>query len=374
MEQTIIKVCEFHEGLRGGRYYFVIECEKLIHISHYAVDREEGYGCRWYYVDLNRVKGKSVVEVASSRSGLYDRVWIYPAEDLLVDWSLRRKREEPITFINNYELTHLEAGERQLLDEWSRYYRPMLNYVRREVVGKGGRLGVTPLVKVHIEHDLRYPAPLLIPYSANARLASFTSLTKQIHQMWVILRILREFTSENLNLYFEQSSYYPLAIVRGYALWYEFDLTPHTMFGGILWNKDNLSLNISSPLKRMYEKAESIKKRRGGRLSLRPDIAFTYAKDPEGFLNDLSEGRPAIKLILECKNSDYGFWSGDVEGQIKPYAEIFNPEYIVIASLKPVPQNVKEELSRYGADLIDNVHLGGQGEEELASYIKHILR
>jgi hypothetical protein len=226
---------------------------------------------------------------------------------------------------------------------------------------------------VHIEHDLRYSASFLIPYSANARLASFT-LTKQIHQIWVILRILREFTSENLSLYFEQSSYYPLAIVRGYALWYEFDLTPHTMFGGILWNKDNLSLNISPPLKRMYEKAESIKKRRGGRLSLRPDIAFTYAKDPQGFLNDLTEGRPAIKLLLECKNSDYTFWRGDVEGQIKPYAEIFNPEYIVIASLKPVPQNVKEELSRYGADLIDNVYLGGRGEEELASYIKHILR
>jgi hypothetical protein len=373
MEQSIIKVCEFHEGLRGGRYYFIIECGKLIHISHYAVDREEGYEC-CYYVDFNRIKGKSVVAVASSRSGLSDHVWIYPAEDLLVDWSLRRKREEPITFINNYELTHLGAGERQLLDEWSRYYRPMLNYVRREVVGKGGRLGVTDLVMVHIEHDLRYSASFLIPYSANARLASFTGLTKQIHQIWVILRILREFTSENLSLYFEQSSYYPLAIVRGYALWYEFDLTPHTMFGGILWNKDNLSLNISPPLKRMYEKAESIKKRRGGRLSLRPDIAFTYAKDPQGFLNDLTEGRPAIKLLLECKNSDYTFWRGDVEGQIKPYAEIFNPEYIVIASLKPVPQNVKEELSRYGADLIDNVYLGGRGEEELASYIKHILR
>jgi hypothetical protein len=166
-------------------------------------------------------------------------------------------------------------------------------------------------------------------------------------------------------LRFEQSSYSPLAIIGDYAMWYEFDLNPHTMFGGVLWTKKS----IPPALKILYEEAGRVRRKYGTRRSaLRPDVAFTYAKDAEEFMR-----RPAIKLIIECKNLDYAFWEKDVEGQVKPYAEVFQPEYVVIASLKPVPRYPKERLAEYGVDVIDNVYLGGLGERELVAYVKRAL-
>jgi hypothetical protein len=138
------------------------------------------------------------------------------------------------------------------------------------------------------------------------------------------------------------------------------------MFDGALWRRKE---GLPPAMKAVYDRAkEARRKCRAGRFTLRPDIAFTYAKSPEEFMQ-----RPAIKLILECKNADYAFWEKDVEGQVKPYAEIFQPEYIAIASLKPVPQYVKEGLSGYGVDVVDNVHPGGLGERELIAYIKRAL-
>ncbi|MCC6018871.1 MAG: hypothetical protein LM601_07565 [Candidatus Verstraetearchaeota archaeon] len=83
--------------------------------------------------------------------------------------------------------------------------------------------------------------------------------------------------------------------------------------------------------------------------------------------------KPAVKLIIECKNTDYPSWEKDVERQIKPYMEIFRPEHMIIASLKPVPQYLKKALSSYNIDIIDNIYLGGSGELELVAYIKRTL-
>ena len=83
--------------------------------------------------------------------------------------------------------------------------------------------------------------------------------------------------------------------------------------------------------------------------------------------------KPAVKLIIECKNADYPSWEKDVERQIKPYIEIFQLEHIIIASLKPVPQYLKKALSSYNIDIIDNVYPGGSGELELVTYVRRTL-
>jgi len=62
-----------------------------------------------------------------------------------------------------------------------------------------------------------------------------------------------------------------------------------------------------------------------------------------------------------------------VESQVKPYAKIFTPEHITIASLKPVPQHIKKQLSNCNIDVIDNVYPGGSGEQELIAYVKRVL-
>jgi len=105
----IVEVCEFHEGLRGGSYYFVVEGRRLVHISRYALSERRGYGTS-YYIDLSKVRGKTIIEVFSSRSGPSSKVWAFPAEDLPLEWSARRRQDLPISFINDYELAHLKEG------------------------------------------------------------------------------------------------------------------------------------------------------------------------------------------------------------------------------------------------------------------------
>jgi hypothetical protein len=364
----VVEVSEFREGLHGGGYYFIVEGRRLIHISRYALKEEKYDTMVRYYVDLDKVKGRTVIEVMSSKGGgLFDHVWAFPAEDLPLEWDKRRRQYLPITAINDYELAHLGLSERQFLSEWEEYYRPMLNYIKREVFERGSTILLPTLVKSHVLNDLRYPASFLILYGEKARSKSLTGLTKEIHQAWVVIRILRGFTSGPLKLSFKQSSYYPIAVVCGYAMWYEFNLNLHTMFEGIAWR--GVSREPSPEFLKIYERAEEVRKRLGlSRLPLRPDIAFTYAKSAEEFLK-----RPVIKMIVECKNFDYAFWKSDVEEQVKPYAEILKPEHMVIASLKPVPQYLKRELLRFGVNVIDGVYLGGPGESELVVYVRRAL-
>jgi hypothetical protein len=231
---SVVRICEFREGLRGGDYHYVVEGNKLIHISRYSISREGVGDLLCYYVDLGRLRGRLIVEFSSSRSGPFDRLWVYPAEDLPLEWDRRRKQELPITDINKYELEHLGLDERRFLEEWDKYYRPMLRYIRGEV----NMVSATDLLKLHLDNDLRYPVSLLIPYSKRSRLMSLSVLTREIHQVWVAVRMLRVYTTNTLVLFFKQSSEFPLAVVNGYGMWYEFDLNPHTMFGGVLWSRE----------------------------------------------------------------------------------------------------------------------------------------
>jgi hypothetical protein len=69
---NIVKVCEFHEGLRGGGYHYVVEGDKLIHISRYSVSREGVRDLLCYHVDLGKLRGRLVLEFSSTRSGPFD--------------------------------------------------------------------------------------------------------------------------------------------------------------------------------------------------------------------------------------------------------------------------------------------------------------
>jgi hypothetical protein len=364
-----IKVCELLKGLHGGNYHFIIEENKLVHISRYAMFSERKNNVICYDVDLSRIKDKTVLEFKSLKSGFFDEVWIYPAEDLAIDLNIRRIQKLPITILNNYEIVHLSKKERALLDEWNRYFKTMLNYIRKEVIEKGGQIRSTYLVDTHIKDYLKYPVSFLIPYSENARSMSLNGLTKQIHQIWIIIRILKEFMPIK-DIYFKQAPYGPIASIGSYSLWYEFDLNPHTMCNGILWHVLRNTSNIPTQLERIFNKALELKdKGLATHLALRPDIVFTHAKNCDEFIQN-----PTIKLIIECKNNDYRFWKKDINNQIKLYAEIFEPEYMAVASLKPVPSYIKKELERYGILIIDNVYPGGLGEQELITYVKSALR
>jgi len=363
---SITEVDEYHSGLRGGLYYYVVDGNKLIHISKYAFSKRKIREVVTYYIDFEKIRDKTIIEVVSTNEGPLDFIWEFKAEDLLLKRDERRAMLQPFTILNNYELTYLGPKERRfIIYEWDRYYRPMLRYIKKEIFEKKGYLYTSSLLHIHLKNDLSYPISFLIPYSERARLMSLNSLTKMIHQIWIIIKILREFPSEPLSLTFRQSSDSPLIILGDYAVWYEFDLNPHTMFRGYLWRND-----ISSELAEIYKRAKTIiNESKLDPVPLRPDIVFTYAKSVEEFMI-----RPLIKLIIECKNLDYITWAEEVEKQIKPYAKIFRPEHMLVASLKPVPQYLKKELLKENIEIIDNVYPGGSGDEELVQYVSQLLK
>jgi hypothetical protein len=46
---------------------------------------------------------------------------------------------------------------------------------------------------------------------------------------------------------------------------------------------------------------------------------------------------------------------------------------MVVASLKPVPQDVKKGLESLGVEVVDRVYLRGAGEKRLIEYVKQAL-
>ena len=267
----------------------------------------------------------------------------------------------PIEVINEFELTYLDTIDQQILIEWNKYYRQMSSYLRREIIMREGFIPAT-LAGLHIVRDLKYPLSFLIPYSDRRR-RSCIELTERIHEIWVAVRIIREFTLEKIELEVLQSSQKPLAIFGDYALWLEFDFTPQKMCGGVIWRSQ------ISPSPRLLEVYKRLEKCMPGRAGIRPDIIITNAKTCEEIIEN-----PSIKLLIECKNTSYELWREDIAKQILPYKQILQPEHVLVVSMKPVPDSEKKQLKLRGIDVIDNVYLGGSGELELAEYVKFSLK
>jgi hypothetical protein len=258
----------------------------------------------------------------------------------------------------------LSIREIRCPDEWYKYYVPMLKFIKDTAV-KG--IGASDMLEYYLEHPDECP-----PDSV------FGVLTREIHQIWVTLKILKEFTKEMDYLWFKQGSNLPVADINNYSLWYEFDFTPHTMCRGILqyycgsFDVDKCKERLPQWLLQIYLQICTVLGKSPRELQgLRPDIIFTQAVSS---CHDLFESSTIeIKLIIECKNFDYGYWAKDVNGQIIPYKEIFQPEHMVVASLKPVPQDVKNKLESLGIKVIDHVYPGGDGEKQLVDYVKRVL-
>ena len=356
--------CEQWRGFRGGRYYYVLDNGYCISIAKYAtksVRKYEDEVC--YYVDESKIANKAVLEVFAAGSG---NIYVKP----------------DVEFINMcVDLSHLTQLERSFLKEWHECYIPMLKFIK-DVAAKG--IGVSDMLQFHL-HLLKYPLPFFISYSSNARLKSFEVLAREIHEIWIALKILREFVREIDFVWFQQSSAKPVANIGNYSLWYEFDFTPHTMCEGILrdycgsFNVEKCREPLPQWLSQIYSRIDMLERpySRAQELlgvklkGLRPDIMFTQAVSS---CNDLFRSSSiTIKLIVECKNFDYKYWAEDIEKQIIPYKKIFQPEHMIIASLKPVPQDVKKKLESLGIGVIDHVYPGGAGENQLVEYVKQVL-
>jgi len=373
-----IVVDEYHRGLsRSSTYYFIIDKNNIMHISYYADSRRTIRDRVEYIIELEKLRGKNVIEISSSNSGIFCWAYVYPAEDLKLEWSQKRKERVSLSLLNNFIFKHLTYSEEAFLKrEWRRYYLPMIKELHKffnilkTVIKETSYVILTSLIKCQIESQASYPLSFLIPYSENARRRSLEGLTKAIHQLWLISRIIMELDNigklRSINPDFEQSSYNAIAsfncIDGPCSIWYEFDMNPHTMCRGILWRK-----HASEALKHFYQRVENVLYRKGLKRSpLRPDIAILQGGTS---CNELIKGF-MVKSIIECKNWDYEYWAKEVDTQVIPYKEIFEPEIMILASLKKVPEYVKEYLSNRKIIVIDEVYPEGRGVSELSRLLR----
>jgi hypothetical protein len=54
------------------------------------------------------------------------------------------------------------------------------------------------------------------------------------------------------------------------------------------------------------------------------------------------------------------YWAKGMDTQVIPYKEVFQPDIMVLASLKKIPEHVKEYLSKYGIVVVDEVYPRGK--------------
>ena len=130
-------------------------------------------------------------------------------------------------------------------------------------------------------------------------------------------------------------------------------------------------------LREFYERAmrygykELLRAKRKNKVPLRPDLIILCNINSCEDLKNATEIK--FKAIIELKNLDIQCWLNNIDDQIIPYKQIFQPDIEVVASLKKVPDNIKAKLSKHGIIVIDEVYPGGKGEKELLQIIKTLL-
>jgi hypothetical protein len=381
----LIKFIEFHRGLsKSSTYYFVIDNDKLIHISRYAVSTQRKYSDSIEYsVEFSKIRDKKIVMISSSNSGIICGAYIFDAGHA---HSFNERYFVSLDFLNEYSFEYLSYEERRFLrDEWRQYYLKMINEIRSirtSLLEYDIDIDIEhSLIQCQISGDINYPLSFLIPYSENARRASLESLSKQIHQIWVALRMFSELLERgevDLHVYsafngrrfirFKQGSRYPLYLFRcGYSMcsvWYEFETTPHTFCEGMLWNRG------CQGIRRFFEDVKSYLESRKTSAPLRPDLVIL--RDSRD-CDDICVNGLRTEMIIECKDQDYVYWANKIETQVIPYDKLFRPNMIILASMKKIPESMKIKLRDYGLIVIDEVYPGGRGEKELLETIIHYL-
>jgi len=132
---------------------------------------------------------------------------------------------------------------------------------------------------------------------------------------------------------------------------------------------------LPNGIKKIYERAikvkgyeDLLKVKRGNRLPLRPDIVILRGISSCKDFENVDEIK--VKVLIECKNLDPEYWRHDLDNQIIPYKQMFQPDIAILASLKRVPEDIKTKLNKNGIKVIEYVYPGGRGEKELLDIIK----
>ncbi|QGA68912.1 hypothetical protein [Sulfolobus sp. E11-6] len=372
----MVKISEDHRGVaKSSTYYYVKEGDTIYHISRYAKERETVLNHFYiYFIEFDKIKDKTIIQVNSSSVGIYPSLTIIKGEEFSKynNPFLISGNSQPLSYLNKFNFGWLLRGEVSFLkNDWNTYYMPMITEIRSIVerlgeiyareLGYPSPFYILPnLLDATIKGNASYPISYLIPYSKKARDNSLQVLTREIHQIWIISRILdsRYSRLSGFKVDFKQSSSTPVFIYDNYSVWYEFDLHPLTMCDGMLWRKEVEWVKV-------FYKSIGRCINNSVKMPLRPDIVILRNAES---CEDLEHGLE-VEAIIEAKNWPFEKWVNDIDRQILPYKCIFDPKLMIVASLYPVPAYMKQTLAKKGVYVVDNVYSGGNGINEILGMI-----
>lgn len=340
---------------RRKTFHYIREGTILRHISKYAETRiregDEKAFTITYDVPEGKLKGKQIHAFSFTNSGGFG-VWKCPAELVEEEWKKSESVSEEELHMLRFEIESDDV--RGLLLEEERFYAPMIN----EINEFKARIGMDYIlasdrVSDYFKDVKHGEASCLCNYPERSRQKSLEQTFKFLHQWWALKLIHEALGAVKIERGWSvtQGEPYPVSIFvdkqgNSYTCWFEPQLIGRA------------PQNYMGPLTPAFE---------GRVVWKRPDLLISKGK-----YSSIAEPNK-FDILIECKNLSFDKWwmnGAVIEEQLLPYKTLFNPKALVVASLKPIPGQMKRELGNQGFPSVDEVYPKGKGIHELTNILK----
>jgi len=357
-----VRVMEEWRGTRGGSYVYVVEGDELVHINEYAIRTIPGkYRDQIVYeVPVEKVKGKIIYCFNFSRSG-----GAFLCKCRIEDFQDGR----PKTY-EYYESLHKKIHEirglrfkikdptlAELISEFNQFFIQMINEIReygREMGFECSFMGhLARLENAFKDTELYYFTFMSLP-SDRSRIRSLRNTRKWIYELWVL-----KLVCECL-----QVSKFSYRLYEGKPYWWiEQGSDFSTCIGEAPFGELTFWLEFQ-PGRGAHMMGMFV----GKRVAVRPDIVIVRGRFQR--TKDFIDSGKAIDVLIECKEDPFDKWKDEGESQILQYKKNFRPKLLIIASLKPIPANVKRHLQSSGIEAVDDLSPDGKNVGVLCSLLR----
>lgn len=351
-------------GTRGSQYVYVAEGNLLVHISEYANKKrpkklDDKIKIIIYEVVRDKVKDKPIYVFSFSNSG-HDSIYRCSIDDFENgNVNIDRASSVSIDEIRHLRFKVRDPELESLLNQFNQILIPMINEIEEYEEKLNFEISFghqMQLRRAFIDPDVYYFSFMSLP-NDKSRIRSFKVTRRWIYQLWVLkllceaLRVSK-FKREEYRgkpyWFIEQGSEISTAIgecpIGDVTFWLEYQPSKYSHMIGIFL---------------------------GRYVPIRPDIVV--AKGSFKLTKEFVDSKKPIELIIECKEGKFEEWEKDIELQIIPYKNTFNPRNFIVVSLEPCPKNIKEKLETRGIKVIDDLKPGSKSVNIFYDIIEKLL-
>ena len=365
-----VQITDFYprKGRRGLDFHYVLENDKLYHVSRYAkrtVNRKRSDGSITYVLDLSELPSEWVYVFSRTNSG-FPRFRKFKAKDLL-------SKDMNLIDVNDDELTGLKLGD--LSPEFQRYFNKNWSYIVK-MVESIKRSKLRSMVQYHHFHPgvLCFLDSLTKGYwwsaswpTDRARKNSLAQEMKFIHQLWMF-----NFVVEALGIKRSLTDYVTIEQGGGRPS-IVFEDKKGEIWSG--WVECQVLREIEGTWLRVVTgEGEHMVKRT---VWVRADLVFAKGdwRGKEEQYGGMYWTVRDLKadLLIECKHEEaYEWWNEKTYSQLKQYIEVFRPEHALLVSLRKLPNSVKETVKALGYKAFDEVYPESHETVELIRYLERL--